>query len=289
MFTYEKKGVKTTVSAGVVYVNDINALSKLIIERDKMVSPLMKIGIDGGRGSLKVCMSIIDLDNLETACNSVKDVFLPFVAFGIQENKHNLRKILQLLNLDQVERILCIDKKMTNILCGLKSHSSTFPCCWCVTRLIDHMNFSKEAELRTVGGIIKYYQNGLKLRTLDENISDDTEGNGSGEENNEVVTKKDTFAGAGNYLLHNFQKNHPRVAVRWLKSCGLSRNATFGHALNGNGCRTLLKKAHLLKFICPDNNEVHDFMKLFQFLDKVVSSCFGILLDDNYLTVLKAI
>lgn len=81
--------------------------------------------MDGGQGSLKVCLSVVDLDNPNAISNSVKDVFLLFVCFGVQENRHNIRKIWLLLRLDLIDFVLCVDLKMANIMCVLKTHSAT--------------------------------------------------------------------------------------------------------------------------------------------------------------------
>lgn len=292
----------------IVYINDVNHLISLIIERDQIKNPLVKVGIDNGQGCLKVCISVIDLDNLERASNSVKDVFIIFVGFNVQENQFNLRKIWLLLKLDEVvDFVLCVDLKVANLLCGIKSHSCTFPSCWCVATLIDRQHFDKEAELRTVGGIIQCYKNGQKplLNTTDS--EDSTADDSTDDDSTEAVNDHDTFSvisppifdrpvdstilsfvalsslhfllGATNFLLDKLQRDYPNIAEKWLKICALSRNANFGHALNGNGCRILLKKTDLLEKISSNSNE---YVLLFKAFDRVVNSCFGNSLDPNY-------
>ncbi len=295
----------------VVYVNNINHLISLIIEQDQIRRPLVKVGIDGGQGSLKVCVSVVDLENLDRASNSVKDVFIVFIGFNIQENQFNLRKIWLLLKLDEVEFVLCVDLKVANLLCGLKSHSSTYPCCWCVAALTDRQHFDKNAELRTVGGIIQCYKNVQSILLKTENTEDYISDDPMNKDFSEVSNGIDTFSvvsppifdrpaestilslvaqsslhfllGGTNFLLDKLQKHHPNVAQKWLKICGLTRNASFGNSLNGNSCRILLKKAYLLKKISPD---VQEFVSLFEAFDRLVNSCFGNSLDQNYLKYL---
>ena len=51
----------------------LNKLNEMIIKRNNMINPLVKIGIDGGQGSFKVCMSIIDQEKAEESSNTVHD------------------------------------------------------------------------------------------------------------------------------------------------------------------------------------------------------------------------
>ena len=85
--------VKESVVTTVVYINDVNQLIEMIIKRNNMINPLVKIGIDGGQGSFKVYMSIIDQEKAEESSNSVHDVFIIFIGFNIQENQSNLLTI----------------------------------------------------------------------------------------------------------------------------------------------------------------------------------------------------
>lgn len=77
--------------------------------------------------------------------------------------------------------------------------------------------------------------------------------------------------GGVNFGLDKLEAKHPIVAKRWLKACGVTRNCTFGHALNGNSCRTLLKKAYLLTYISSD---VKDFVTYFE---AMVEMCLRVL------------
>lgn len=272
------------------------------MERGNIKDALVKIGIDGGQGSLKVCLSVVDLQNSETLKNSVKDVFIVFIGMKVQENRANLRTIWTLLKLDEIDCIFCGDLKIANLLCGIKSHSCKYPCCWCLATIYDKLHYEKTAELRTVGGLIQCYKNEHDIN-LNLNVLNDSY---------EIQNKTDTYSvvgvpvfnrphnetvlsiiapsvlhyllGVGNFGLVKLEENYPIVTKRWLKACGLSRNATCGHALNGNSCRSLLKKTHLLKYI---SSEVNEFVNFFEAFDKVVTGCFGNSLDPNYLLYLE--
>ena len=151
--------VKESVVTTVVYINDVNKLIETIIKRNNMINPLVKIGIDGGQGSFKVFMSIIDQEKAEESSNSVHDAFINFIGFNIQENQSYLVTIWLLLNLDGVNFILCIDLKTANLLCEIKAHGCRYPCCFCLARLEETgKRFESTCKLRTVGNITECYK-----------------------------------------------------------------------------------------------------------------------------------
>ena len=114
---------------------------------------LLKIGLDGSGGFLKVCLSLVLLDDNEQSsmkrrrsfCESpctyfkdsgVKRLLLLAVAPSVQENYENLLKLWINLGLHTFEEELYIasDLKLTNILLGLMAHGATHPCAWCDSR-----------------------------------------------------------------------------------------------------------------------------------------------------------
>ena len=53
---------------------------------------------------------------------------------GIQENNHNIRVILELLELQELDFVVAADLKLLNVLLGLCSHSGKFACIYCEGR-----------------------------------------------------------------------------------------------------------------------------------------------------------
>ena len=47
------------------------------------------------------------------------------------ESYHNVKILLDLLGIEQLDYINVFDLKLTNIYIGIGKHSSTFPCPWC--------------------------------------------------------------------------------------------------------------------------------------------------------------
>ena len=97
---------------------------------------IMKIGNDGGRGSLKIMLLIVkddpndpifDPPNSKKRCrakgvraNSVKMVHMLAVVHGVPENYHNLKTLCDAVQLTDLKTCLCCDHKLSNIITGIQ-------------------------------------------------------------------------------------------------------------------------------------------------------------------------
>ena len=113
---------------------------------------LLKIGLDEDGGFLKVCLSLVLLDDSEQSsmkrrrslsespCTPFKDsgvkrLLLLAVVPSVQENYENLLKLLINLGLHTFEELyIASDLKLTNFLLGIMAHGATHPCAWCDSR-----------------------------------------------------------------------------------------------------------------------------------------------------------
>ena len=129
--------------------------------------------MDGGGGFLKICLSIIDLNQ---PCSStttlskkfldsgVKKVFIIGIVPEVQENYKNLKTLWLNAHINLLDRSFTIatDLKLCNILVGLMSLSSMHPWCWCD---IDKYNLDKKGTQRTIGNLresfLNYYDAGI--------------------------------------------------------------------------------------------------------------------------------
>ena len=59
-------------------------------------------------------------------------------------------RIWSLINANGLKLILACDMKVTNIICGLQTHSSMNPCTWCDVK---SKCFAKSGNLRTLSSI----------------------------------------------------------------------------------------------------------------------------------------
>ena len=84
---------------------------------------LIRIGIDGGQGSLKVVMNIFNPEQLEGEPNHkntrVNKAILIAIARGVEETNFNLGQLLNLTNIHQLQFYLAADLKLINCLLGL--------------------------------------------------------------------------------------------------------------------------------------------------------------------------
>ena len=129
---------------------DLNGLVEKVIQERNINEErmLIKIGLDGGGGFMKICLSIFKINDDPTSNitpksnkrlrkrfknSSVKKVFIIGVVPDIQENCINVKRLWLECGIDAVSRPFTIatDLKLCNILLGLMSHSSSHPCCWC--------------------------------------------------------------------------------------------------------------------------------------------------------------
>ena len=143
-------------------------LNEVLLSRRVFQNHIVKLGIDGGGGFLKVSLGIMELDShcdsrspprkklltQRTAKDSsVKRQMLVALSEGLPENFENVRQILSLIKLDKVNFVVSCDMKLANILCGLQSHASTHPCSWCNTES-KHQRIAETESVFQVFGII---------------------------------------------------------------------------------------------------------------------------------------
>ena len=160
-------------SCQVVHCQSLNSLSEAFKSAQKLTeSAILKLGINGGGSFLKVSFTHIILEEDETPPNSpvqktikqmpppstkstsVKQQILIVLAQNTPESYHNVKATLNLIQVQEEcqkdSAIISCDLKLANILCGIQSHSSMHPCCWCDA---SSRNFQNCGRLRTFGEI----------------------------------------------------------------------------------------------------------------------------------------
>ena len=81
------------------------------------------------------------------------------IILGIVQDKcevyDNLRELLTNLKLNgALDYVLAADLKVCNVMAGIGSHSSTYPCTWCYAT----SPYTKSAKSRTLGDTQDYYK-----------------------------------------------------------------------------------------------------------------------------------
>ena len=299
----EVKGKKYAESFDqhVITTNKISDLiDKIILHRNlNHENVLVKIGLDGGGGFLKVCLSLFDLTT-ETTLSSgktlskkfkdscVKKVFIIGITPDVPENYANVKKLWNCVGLTSLERSFSIatDLKLCNILLGLMSHSSSHPCCWCD---VDKDNLYKRGTQRTLASLEdlfwKYFCAGSKKDKakdfgnvihlpIMENVD-------TSMPVLDIVPPPELhlMLGPVNHMYDELNKVWLK-SEDWLKSCYVKKSDYHGGKFEGNECRKLLKNIDSLENLCPEINK--NFVAAFSDFNDVVSSCYGSDLKSNY-------
>ncbi len=80
----------------------------------------------------------------------VKSQLIVAIAENVPETYENVQELLNLIQFKDVSFCISCDLKMANIICGIQSHSSKHPCCWCN---IDSDNLSECGTSRSFGSM----------------------------------------------------------------------------------------------------------------------------------------
>lgn len=283
-----------------VFCNNVNLLLDFIFKkRNYEPGTQIKIGIDGGGGFIKICITFItqsiSTQHNKFADSSVKKLLIIGIVADVPETYSNILQMWNVLKLNNLQKYyynitFATDLKLANILTGLMSHTSAHPCKWCD---VNKLNINQAGEHRTIANIVSKYNdwvaNGAK--TIDAkkfaNCINKPIITGN------ITNKSDTkilyiipppelhlMLGVVNKIFDTIMMLEPEVAANWAKLCCVNREAYHGGNFNGNSCRILVKKVDLLESICPLN--CLKYVQVLRDFNNAVSSCFGKIIDANY-------
>lgn len=291
----------------IVFCNNVVNLIDMVKLKRNISNVHRKVGIDGGRGSLKVTLSIqscqSDNQNNEenndrkslngltnTKDSSVKKIFLLGLIPAVPELYANVLKLWNILKLNDILDTVATDLKLTNILFGLMSHASSFPCSWCEA---PSNQLSVPGNARTIqlikerhqdwlnSGAIKKdckrYKNCVKNPIIEKESRDDIE----------VLAilpppELHLMMGVVGSIYVALEKELPEIANNWLKSCNVEKDVGRSSQFKGNPSRKLLSKVDVLRSI--GGIGALKFVNVLEKFNTVVTSCFGRQLKDNYET-----
>ncbi|XP_047125706.1 uncharacterized protein LOC124807639 isoform X1 [Hydra vulgaris] len=211
----------------------------------------------------------------------VKKQLLVAVTEGGQENYNNVKVILSLLDIQEVNFVISCDMKLANILCGLQAHSSSHPCTWCTA---ESSNLVNCGTLRTFGSLKQSFhafsaagsntKNAKKFRNLvHESVL-------SLEDSALVIDlippmELHLLLGVVNHLFKILKNLWPK-ADEWLQALHIKYQPFHGGQFEGNSCNKLLKNLDLLQILAEKYNafQVFPIIETFRKFENVVS-CFG--------------
>jgi hypothetical protein len=106
----------------------------------------VRVGIDGGQGSLKIIMNVFDEESLDDGggdkLTGVKKVIVLAYVSGIEESSHNLRILYNATRLNEIKCFFACDFKVLNMIVGIRSHEWVHPCLYCNGKMKEAGGFS---------------------------------------------------------------------------------------------------------------------------------------------------
>jgi hypothetical protein len=282
-----------------ILVKDPNALvDYLVNERGIGDQKLVRVGMDGGGGFLKVCLNVMSNSEQSQTASPVKKRAHKFKDSGVKklliigiiqettENYDNVREILRLLNLNTLHFCLAADLKLCNILAGLQNHAAMYPCTWCEARA----PFDQVARQRTLGRIRKmaqaYRNAGSVLRTAKDFFNCVHSPLLSGDDSLTLLElipppELHLLLGVANKLLDELNaKWGEDQGYQWAKDKGIVRVSWRGGSMEGNQSKKFLEKTEDLYNVLPD--ALKPFAVAAKAFNKVRVACFGMNLEANY-------
>jgi hypothetical protein len=252
-----------------------------------------QIGIDGG--FVKVCLNVVEenksvLDKCSSLAANAKDtgvkrLFLSIIP-GMLENYENMSLLLSSSNIKNLVFLFACDLKVTNIIVGIQSASSTFPCPWWEGKA----QWVEEAQLRTIGRIkqlaSKHSEAGKHTGKAKEYFNCVNPPLLNGVDNATVLSlvpppELHLLLGVTNTIFKHLNKQWEEDrAYKWAEQQKIMRVNYRGGSFEGNHCRKLLCNADMLESVLSQH--LKQFATAFKKFDAVVKSCFGLELQSNY-------
>ena len=276
----------------------------------------LKIGLDKGRGHLKMILSMYNPDEvlkckgggritMKMGIGSGDDhsligkrrIMILAIVPDIPENYNNLQILYDLTSVNQVGYQQTGDLKAINILLGLMSCSSVCGCCYCQAKRNSTEWTDGGARMRSVESLsenLTKFQDSGRDRTKAKDVSTNVVEKSLLFDEDDAPSTLVLDKCPPPALLHlKLSLNHILVELSkawpplldWLKSKHIVLEPYHGgHTLEGNECNKVLGNIESLAEVLPSSFSA--FMFTLESFRDVVSSCFGFLLDPFFRDVL---
>lgn len=136
----------------IAYCTDVKKLIADLLDRREVSNQhIVKIGIDGGGGFLKVCLSILEANQNQTSQNEkkfsyadglskenykdggVQKLIILAIVEDVKESHENIKMMIDLLEINSYTYFCAFDMKLANLYFGIEGAMSTHPCPWCTS------------------------------------------------------------------------------------------------------------------------------------------------------------
>lgn len=278
-----------------IFCKDLSKFIEVVVQERNIRDYHLKFGLDGGGKVLKLCLSIqetspsLDSEKVKGFKDSgVKKLFIIGIVESAIENYHNVKSLWDKLNINkflsqQMDGTVTTDLKLANILCGLMSHSASYPCTWCIAA---KAKLAFDGELRTISSCQQNFENykaNKKMKKEAKNYYNcvDAPIIKSGKPCILYVLpppELHLLLGCVNHLYEHMKAKFPVIAEAWAKECQVFRVDVYRGTMGfeGNSSRKLIASVDKLRIICNryDINCLK-FADTFEKFNKVVVSCFS--------------
>lgn len=268
-----------------IFIDDV------ISRRQVVTDHLIKIGIDGGKGFLKINLQIIENDTSNataSSVNGVKSMFLIAIVPDLPENYTNLKYLWHHLGLANLTSnfIIAADMKVCNMLLGLMSSGSSHPCPWCDVNKNELINAGQSRTWGTLSSLFWQFYDSAETKSHAKNYGNVIHPSIiHGNSNDRVLEtipppELHLLTGSVSKLMQILEDTSPNIANQYLNQSHVIKDPYHGGSLTGNSARKLLQNVDQLRAIATI--DVLPIVSAFKSLDNVVTSCFGKHLDANY-------
>ncbi|PAA89846.1 hypothetical protein BOX15_Mlig027848g1 [Macrostomum lignano] len=279
-----------------VICSDLQGLLNHICTERGIENSFVKIGIDGGGGSLKVVLTVNGESEpaaspvKKLACSrqflnsGVKKLMIIAIAPDVSETYLNVKLLLDSLNLQAISFTVACDLKLANIVIGLQNHAAMYPCTWCEAKA----PFTADGLTRTFGSVTKnaaaFSEAGNELRSAKLFKSCVNKPLLSGGEDEPILNKLPPpelhlLIGVVNKIVDSLEADGGHV-LSWAASHNIGRADYRGGSFEGNQCHAILQLADELTSILPE--QLKQFGEALRCFCEVVHACFGEKLQPEY-------
>ena len=263
------------------------------LERDQV---MVRVGLDGGQGSFKVVVSIFETgfdpeisfsksEGPGSRLTGSQRILVMALAEDLPESYENMRIIVEVLKLNDLQCCIASDLKLINALLGISSHSGKFSCCYCTGEMKLECG-----ELRTFGSLAKrsaeFVSKGSKLKDMKRFKNVIHPSLLKGEPGSNVLSavpppELHLLMGAVNWaLVQLYEVMDEQLLREKMRTKGISIRGYQGGGLDGVNSNLFLK--HLDYLLEGASSGAEPIKEILAALVKVKNSCFSVDLYPSY-------
>ena len=263
------------------------------LERDQV---MVRVGLDGGQGSFKVVVSIFETgfdpeisfsksEGPGSRLTGSQRILVMAFAEDLPESYENMRIIVEVLKLNDLQCCIASDLKLINALLGISSHSGKFSCCYCTGEMKLECG-----ELRTFGSLAKrsaeFASKGSKMKDMKRFKNVIHPSLLKGEPGSNVLSavpppELHLLMGAVNWaLVQLYEVMDEQLLREKMRTKGISIRGYHGGGLDGVNTNLFLK--HLDYLLEGASSGAEPIKEVLAALVKVKNSCFSVDLYPSY-------